>query len=173
MSLLTLDRASLQKQLFEPEFWACAQNSRKTIVVILSGFFCLCLSAFGLSLLRVAPAAAADTTTSVASMAAIRPLEMHIASNGLVLLRSAKVVAVQGKTLTVDAAWGSMDFQWTIRTNAQEYETRHFGTRFLNREGKKISPRDVRVGDLVTITGMLDGAAAEPTLDADSVRNLE
>jgi hypothetical protein len=114
---------------------------------------------------RLAPA----VTTGVP----LFPLEMHIANNGLVLLRSARVVAVHGTTIAVSTAWGSTDFRWIVLTDASSYETHNFGTRFLNRDGQEISPQDVHAGDYVTITGMLDASAQEPTLNADSVRNLE
>ena len=110
---------------------------------------------------------------AVAASRHLRPLEMHIANNGLVLLRSAKVVSVSGITLVVNTAWGSADFMWTVRTNAKKYESRDFGTRMLDRDGKKGSLESVRPGMLVTITGVLDSTAEEPTVDADSVRLLE
>lgn len=103
----------------------------------------------------------------------VRPLEIHISDNGLILLRSARVVAVSGTTVTVSTTWGLADFRWTVRTNASSYETHDFGTRFLDRDGKKFTLPNVHVGDLVTITGKLDGAADIPTLDAGTVRSLE
>ena len=121
-------------------------------------------------------AAAQSTTTPVPAVATgvpLFPLEMHIASNGLILLRSAQVAAVHGTTITVSTAWGSTDLRWIVLTDASSYETHNFGTRFLNRRGQEMSPQDVHVGDYVTITGMLDTAAQQPTLTADSVRNLE
>lgn len=98
---------------------------------------------------------------------------MHIANNGLVLLRSARVVSVDGTTIVVSTAWGSADFAWTVHTNASSYGTHDFGTRFLTYDGKKSSLADMQIGNLVTITGTLDTKAVEPTLDADTVRILE
>ena len=115
----------------------------------------------------VAPAAPAEGSTP------LRPLEMHIANNGLVLLRSAKVVSVQGNTIMVSTAWGSADFTWTVRTDTSHFETRSFGTRFIDRDGKKGSLSGINVGSVVTITGALDPTAGEPTIDADSVRLLK
>ena len=100
-------------------------------------------------------------------------MEVHIANDGLILLRSARVSAVSGTTITVNTAWGKTNLTWIVRTNASNYETRAFGTRFINRSGQALSLQAVHVGDLVTITGTLDATAEEPTLDADSVRNLE
>ena len=114
--------------------------------------------------------AAANTA---AASTHLRPLEMHIANNGLILLRSAKVVEVSGTTITVSTAWGSADFKWVVRTNATRFETRTFGTRFLDREGKQSYLAGVQPGALVTITGTLDSTAQEPSIDADSFRLLE
>mgnify|MGYP001586058710 CR=1 FL=1 len=115
----------------------------------------------------------AATANAAAASSHLRPLEMHIANNGLVLLRSAKVVSVAGKVITVRTAWGSADFIWTIRTNASRFETRTFGTRFIDKDGKAGSLGGIYAGALVTITGALDPNAEEPTIDADSVRLLQ
>lgn len=103
----------------------------------------------------------------------LRPLEMHIAHNGLVLLRSARVVSIRGPVMTVSTAWGSADFQWIVRTDLSHFEKRNFGTRFINRDGGAGSLGSIPAGSTVTITGTLDPAAAEPTIDADSVRLLK
>jgi len=113
------------------------------------------------------------TANAAAASSRLRPLEMHIANNGLVLLRSAKVMSVSGTTLVANTAWGSADFKWTVRTNARTFESRDFGTRILDRDGRKTSLGSVQPGMLVTITGILDSTAGEPTIDADTVRLLE
>ena len=145
-------------------------------------FFAFSLAAFFFSLPAQSAAAEGRPAFASASMPAaaaaatgssLWPLEIHIANNGLILLRSARVVSISGSTLTVSTAWGSSDFTWTVQTNATRFETRDFGTRFLNRDGKKSSLANIQEGDLVTITGALDPAAQEPVIKADSVRNLE
>ena len=144
-------------------------------------FFAFSLAAFFFSLPAQSAAAEGRPAFASASMPAaaaaagssLWPLEIHIANNGLILLRSARVVSISGSTLTVSTAWGSSDFTWTVQTNATRFETRDFGTRFLNRDGKKSSLANIQEGDKVTITGALDPAAQEPVIKADSVRNLE
>ncbi|MGC9602204.1 MAG: hypothetical protein ABSE76_00455 [Minisyncoccia bacterium] len=138
-------------------------------------FFVFSFSVFLFSLPphKAAAQGTAMSAPAVATGVPLFPSEMHIANNGLTLLRSARVVAVNGTTITVSAAWGSTDFRWIVLTDASSYETHNFGTRFLNRDGQEISPQNVLIGDYVTITGMLDTVAQEPTLNADSVRNLE
>ncbi len=192
MSLLPVTTgAPVQTKLFDPRFvaqqweevWAELQEGGKTLIALglahrrrillmLGVFFVLASGIFMISLLRVAPAAAADQTpAAVGTVDATRPLELHIAQNGLVLLRRAEVLSVNGSTLTLGTAWGSTTFKWTVQTNASQYESRNFGTTFLSNDGKKVSIQDFSAGDLVTITGMLDPSAPEPTIQADSVRH--
>ena len=149
---------------------------RYKFVAVMAGtaFFTLSLFAFLFSFPpQKAAAEGIASTVPPEGNTPLRPLEMHIANNGLVLLRSAKVVSVQGDTITVSTAWGSADFTWTVRTDTSHFETRSFGTRFIDRDGKKGSLGGVKVGSVVTITGALDPSAGEPTIDADSVRLLK
>ncbi len=138
-----------------------------------AAFFAFSLSVFLFSFPPEHAAAQGVAQKNPSGLRFVRPLEMHIASNGLMLLRNAKVTAVFGTTITVSATWGSADFVWVVHTNGSTYETRNFGTRFLDRDGKPISLADVRIGDAVTITGMLNMAMEEPTIEANSVRRLE
>ena len=100
-------------------------------------------------------------------------LEVHIANNGLVLLRAAKVVSVNGSTLTLSTAWGSSNFIWTVRTTVSSSGKHNYGTQFLDLNGNAEAPGTIAAGDLVTVTGPLDTNAKGPTLDADTVRNLQ
>jgi len=150
------------------------ERYKSTAVVAGGAFFALSLFAFLFSFPPqraaaegVAPAAPPEGNTPLC------PLEMHIANNGLVLLRSARVVSLHGNTITVSTAWGSADFTWTVRTDLSHFESRTFGTRFIDRDGKKGSLSGIKVGSVVTITGALDPVAGEPTIDADSVRLLK
>lgn len=145
------------------------------VAAVGSTFFAFSLFAF---LFSFPPqSAAARESVEVANTAAaskhLRPLEMHIANNGLILLRSARVVAVDGKTITVSTTWGSAEFIWLIRTNATRFESRDFGTRFIGRDNQKSTLGEVRVGTLVTVNGTLDSTTKEPTIDADAFRLLE
>lgn len=112
-------------------------------------------------------------TAPILASASIRPLEVHVAADGLVLLRSARVVAAQGDTVVVSTAWGSADLRWNVRIDSNSFGKHNFGTQFLTRDGAKVSSLNLHAGQPVTITGMLDATAGEPTLVADSVRSLE
>lgn len=148
---------------------------KSVAVVAGSAFFAFSLFAFLFSFPPQKAEAQESVATANAAAASrhLRPLEMHIANNGLILLRSARVVAVDGKTITVSTTWGSAEFVWLIRTNATRFESRDFGTRFIGRDNQKSALGEVRVGTLVTINGTLDSTAKEPTIDADAFRLLE
>lgn len=88
-------------------------------------------------------------------------LEMHIANNGLALLRGATVLSISGGTLRVGMTWGSADFAWKITTDS--------GTKFLTTNGKETID-DIAVGDIVTVTGILKSSGTEPVIEADYVR---
>lgn len=140
-------------------------------------FFIFSLSAFLISFpqgtLKDRPAVAAAAPIVEAASGGKPSLEVHIANNGLVFLRAAKVVSIDGTTLTVSTAWGSSNFVWTVRTSASSYGTRSFGTRFIDLSGNPVAIDSIRTGDLVTATGMLDSNAKEPALSADMVRILK
>jgi hypothetical protein len=138
-------------------------------------FFAIALAAFLSSL--PTRSTAAQHTPAVAPVVAAASggspsLEVHIANNGLVLLRSARVVSINGTALTVSTNWGPTNFSWVVNTSARSYETRHFGTNFLDRSGNSLSLQDLQPGDLVTVTGMLENNH-QLALDADTVRSLK
>ncbi len=145
-----------------------ARTDRRSLLLFAGGaFFSFSFSLFLFSLPQRVVAEASSPVH--ASTVTIRPLEIHIANNGLILLRSARIVAVHGTTLTVSTNWGSTDLRWTVRTDASTYDTHGFGTRFVDRVGKKLSLDDVHQDGNVTVTGTLDPTAQEPTLDAGAV----
>jgi len=101
--------------------------------------------------------------TSVAAVPA--QLEMHIANNGLVLLRGARVIAISGSTIDVMMAFGLTNFTWAVQTT--------MNTNFLTPQGAKGSLGDIHVGAFVTVTGMLAGNDTEPALSAQYVREQQ
>lgn len=107
-------------------------------------------------------AGAAATGTPKPSIAAPM-LEIHIANNGLVLLRDARVTAISGGIIRVAMVWGSTDLTWTIRTDS--------GTKFMTSEGEPGARADIERGDSITVTGMLAGSGTEPVIDAHTLRD--
>lgn len=140
-------------------------------------FFILSLFLFILSLpaREVAAEGVTEPTSSLPTVMASSdlPLEMHVASNGLIVLRNAQVMEVNGTTILVGGTLGSVNVKWTVHTNADTYGPHVFGTRFLSRSGETLSLRDLHAGDFVTVTGMLDGIMQELVLKADVVRSVD
>ncbi len=99
-----------------------------------------------------APSTTAENTTQ----------EVHIANNGLVLLRDARVLSLSGNTVEVGMTWGSSEFTWSIRTD--------FSTKFFDPQGEKMRVTNIHIGDIITVTGNITQSGARPIIDADIVR---
>ncbi|HWP61263.1 MAG TPA: hypothetical protein VN495_01535 [Candidatus Paceibacterota bacterium] len=91
----------------------------------------------------------ATAAAAAAAPQSTPPSEMHIANNGLVLLRGARVSSISGSALEVVVTFGGAPFTWEVETNA--------ATAFETQSGEKGAQADIHVGDFVTITGMLAG----------------
>jgi hypothetical protein len=97
-------------------------------------------------------------------------LEVHIANDGTILLRGAKVISVSETGLVVGMAWDKTEFTWKVSTNARQYDRRHFGTDLFNSKGARIPLTDIQVGDVILVSGILDTNAAEFSIKADTIR---
>lgn len=91
--------------------------------------------------------------------------EVHIANNGLVLLRGARVTSIGGNVIHVGITWGTSNVTWAVATTQF--------TKFLTPAGEKGGLEDIRIGDIVTVTGSLVASGIEPTVDTDIVREQE
>ena len=89
-------------------------------------------------------------------------LEIHIANNGLVLLRGARVMSISGSTVHVEMTWGVSHFTWIVQTSSN--------THILTPQGESTTLADIHIGDSVTVTGMLSAHTTESTIDAEFVR---
>lgn len=90
-----------------------------------------------------------------------RMMEMHIANNGLALVRGARIESLGKNSVTVVAQWGSQTFQWSVEVAPD--------TKLLNGKGEALQ-RSLRVGDIVTISGELDTSEGSPTIAAKFIR---
>ena len=104
----------------------------------------------------------AQAAAQVSSTAKEPMQEVHVANNGLILLRGARVLSISGNTIHLGMAFGPSDFTWAAVTK--------YNTIFLNKQGAKETLSDIGVGDTVTVTGLVTGSGAEPTIDTDFVR---
>lgn len=88
--------------------------------------------------------------------------EVHIANNGLMLLRGARVVSKYGSTVRVAMKWGTAEFTWSIWTDSS--------TNVFAADGQKETLKEVQTGDIVTITGQLLAGGTEPKVLAQFIR---
>ena len=88
--------------------------------------------------------------------------EVHIANNGAVYLRGARITRIEASSISVRAGWGSMEFDWDVTTNV--------GTHFINAKGETIRIGVLKVGDIVAVTGVLDQSADSASMRAQYIR---
>ena len=78
-------------------------------------------------------------------------LEIHITGNGHVLVRGAKVTAVNGSDIIATTAVGGTSLSWTVKTDSS--------TSFVHRFGGKSGLSEISVGDYLSFTGTVDPSA--------------
>lgn len=149
-------------------------RTNKPLATLVAGsiFFAFALATFVFSL-PTRSAAAEEVHTRAVRPATSPTVEVHIANNGLILLRGAQIVDINDEAITVHMMWQGADTFWLIHTNASVYETRSFGTKFTTRDGSASSLSSLEVGDFVTVSGTLKSWSEKPTLLANSVRSLK
>ncbi|MEN9582628.1 MAG: hypothetical protein RL641_582 [Candidatus Parcubacteria bacterium] len=91
-------------------------------------------------------------------------LEVHITNNGNVLVRGAKVTAINGSSLTATTTWGSSSMTWTINTDSS--------TKLIRRFGGTSTISEISVGDFVSFQGSLVAGTSTPmTVLAKTLKN--
>lgn len=98
--------------------------------------------------------------TSSSELAPMR--EVHIANNGLLLLRGAKVISIKDNKFIVVMLWDNFNYSWDIET--------HLSTGFTDGQGKKITINKIGIGDYLTVTGNIIKSGEITTVDALFVR---
>lgn len=79
-------------------------------------------------------------------------LEVHISDNGSVLVRGAKVTALNGAVISATTAWNNSNISWMVATDAN--------TKFSNRQGGANNLSGIAVGDIVSFSGSLASSAS-------------
>ena len=97
-------------------------------------------------------------------------MEVHIANNGMVFLQGAHIESISGTTMLVSTSWNLTKLEWIIFTNGSSYGQRHFGTSILDSKGNHVVIKSLRVGDIISITGVFDVSQSGPTIKADVIR---
>jgi len=140
-----------------------------TFLVVSMAVFAVGFFGFAFSVFYQTNVALAETTTWAPSND--KPiLEIHVANNGLVFLQGAKIVSIDGTTITASIEWNKMNFLWKIKTNGTKYGKRYFGTQFIDSKGEHIAVEDLLVGETLTVSGTLDTNASIMTVDAQVIR---
>jgi len=118
--------------------------------------------------LAFATVASADTSMT-GSVQASSPqavgstLEVHIANNGSVIVRGAKVTSVSGSSIMATTQFGSTAISWTANVSGT--------TSYLRRYGGASSLSEIQAGDYVSFSGMLDMTASQLTVNVTSVKD--
>ncbi len=128
--------------------------------LVMAGTLFYMASAMTVPLQYTANAAAAFAPNSATTS---RPLsEMHIADNGLALLRGAAVDSIADGVIHCTLSFDGVAFGWTIDTDAN--------TQFITDTGEKGALADIRNGSSISVTGALKGGGDQPTIEAQYVR---
>jgi hypothetical protein len=88
--------------------------------------------------------------------------EVHIANNGMMLLRGATVVSIDADIIRVAMDFGPSHFTWQIQNNS--------GTKFTSSSGVAESRADIKTGDMITVTGTLVYGGNDPLIHAVYIR---
>lgn len=91
--------------------------------------------------------------------------EVHIANNGSILLKDARVISILGDDIRVGMDLDFASLGWRIQISPSV-----IGTKFIKPNNEKGEFSDIEVGDLITITGRILESGAEPVIDAQFVR---
>jgi RecJ-like exonuclease len=91
--------------------------------------------------------------------------EIHVANNGLMLVRGAHVVSIDGTTIRAALGWGATNFAWDVQTDAT--------TLYFDATGKRMTYTDLQIGDIITISGMLVPSESQSIIQAQYVREQE
>ena len=123
----------------------------------------LVANAMSVPLTYMANEAAISARTNTAASAA--PLgELHLAANGLVLLRGASVESITNGIIRCSALFDGIGFYFEVKTDAN--------TRYISSAGDKGAADAVVAGSYIDVTGMLAKGGEEPIIAAQFVRTV-
>lgn len=88
--------------------------------------------------------------------------QIAIGVNGRTLVRGAKVTAVSGSMISADVAWGSYVSSWKVDASKAVFVRHNGGNSIIS---------EVKVGDIISFSGVLDTTASNATVKADVVKD--
>ncbi len=124
-------------------------------------FFMFSAIVFFFIVLETPPKAAAVDQV-IAATQSNRVLEMHIANNGLIFLKGARIQSISSNLLTVDMTWDATQFHWNVLVTPS--------TVFMKQDGEIMSLENLREGDTIMINGSIAGGISSWTIDAQTIR---
>lgn len=89
-------------------------------------------------------------------------LEIHINDNGKVLVRGAKITAINGAMITAGNAWGSSTMTWNVDTTTAKMLRRYDGSSSVS---------EMKVGDYISFNGTLDTTVSNFTVRATTIKD--
>ncbi len=100
---------------------------------------------------------------SIATSSNVGPVsEIHIANNGLMLLRGVRITSISKDAIHLATSVGSVNLVWKAQIK--------LSTKFMAPDGIDQAIHDIKVGDLVTVTGDLIEGGEEPIIDTHFIR---
>jgi len=104
-----------------------------------------------------------NAASSAAATVSTASLELHIANNGLTLVRGARITSLSGGSIGLLISWSGAELRWSAHTA--------YGTEILDNTGNKATFGSLHVGDIVTVTGQLDQGGGTPSITAQYIRD--
>lgn len=114
-------------------------------------------------ILNASASSAPIAVTSDSSRSVVSSMSgINIANNGSIFVQGAKVTGISGNSIKINTSWGSTNFAWVVQISGT--------TKFLNHQGEKQTISDIKVGDIVMVTGKLMGDSNQFAINAEFVR---
>jgi hypothetical protein len=136
--------------------------TRAVVLAIIGG--ATFLSAGIASAQEVSPVVPVAITLAASGPVAVgTTLETHVNNDGTVVLRGAKVSAINGSVISATQTWGAYISTWVITTDPS--------TALLRRYGATSSLAEFSVGDYIAVRGTLDTTKLVQTVQAKTIRD--
>jgi hypothetical protein len=106
-------------------------------------------------------ASAHDDSSKDQGDGSVRTVSM--ADNGDVLVRGARVTAVNDDAISATVAWNSLSLAWTLETDGD--------TGYVKKDNGGLARGDIAVGDTISFTGDLVTSASALTVSVDTLKD--
>lgn len=107
--------------------------------------------------------AAIGTIYFMSALTANADAGISVAGNGQAIVRGAKVLHISGNEILAQTEWGTAKIPWRIVISGS--------TRFTPARDHEDLINDIKVGEMIAFSGLMDQRSKEPTILASMVRN--